>query len=243
MTESPIFEQASPVDDGGPITAVLIDLWETLVPFPVELKQEAFRATAEVLGTLPESLRDLWVSTRQLREAMALRAYLGMLNDQLGGNWSDQQIETAMAVRRASHSKAFARVRPEAVPAFRTLRKMGIKLGLVSNCTSDIPDMLNNSELAGWFDATAFSFEVGALKPNRAIYLAGANSLGVSPSHCLYVGDGSDHELEGARSAGLRPVLLEIDEEREWSGERLPSLSLLPEYLVRVSMDAPIGLR
>lgn len=48
------------------------------------------------------------------------------------------------------------------------------------------------------------------LKPDPRIYLLAAERLEVSPDVCLYVGDGSDHELSGAKAVGMSPALLQI---------------------------------
>ncbi len=83
--------------------------------------------------------------------------------------------------------------------------------------------------------AFAVSCDVGAAKPDRSIYVAAAQALGIEPARLLFVGDGSDDELDGAALAGLTPALVEAktsdtyDTEREavvnWAGIRLQDLS------------------
>jgi HAD superfamily hydrolase (TIGR01509 family) len=47
---------------------------------------------------------------------------------------------------------------------------------------------------------------IGAAKPDRAIYAAAAEDLGIEPARLLFVDDGSDDELAGAaRAASLPP--------------------------------------
>ena len=55
-------------------------------------------------------------------------------------------------------------------------------------------------------DSYTHSYEVGAEKPDAAIFLAAAKSLGVKPSDTLMVGD---HEVDrGAERAGMRVFIL-----------------------------------
>jgi FMN phosphatase YigB (HAD superfamily) len=55
-------------------------------------------------------------------------------------------------------------------------------------------------------DAFTHSYEVGAEKPDPAIFLAAAKSLGVKPSEILMVGD---HPVDrGAEPAGMRVFIL-----------------------------------
>jgi len=74
-------------------------------------------------------------------------------------------------------------------------------------------------------------------KPEPAIFRIMCERLGVEAGDCLYVGDGDDHELEGAREAGMHPVLIRVPDEGddcfrntelEWSG---PRISAIPEVL------------
>lgn len=46
-----------------------------------------------------------------------------------------------------------------------------------------------------YLDDCAFSCEVGAVKPEAAIYDAALNDLGLAPGETLCVGDSSDAEL------------------------------------------------
>jgi putative hydrolase of the HAD superfamily len=53
------------------------------------------------------------------------------------------------------------------------------------------------------FDVTVFSCAVSLAKPDPEVYLLACRELDVPPSETLYVGDGADDELVGARTAGL----------------------------------------
>jgi putative hydrolase of the HAD superfamily len=54
----------------------------------------------------------------------------------------------------------------------------------------------------------------------------------VKPQDCLYVGDGSSHELTGARKVGMHPVQIHVPDEiiyfldeDDWDGTPISSLS------------------
>jgi FMN phosphatase YigB (HAD superfamily) len=62
-----------------------------------------------------------------------------------------------------------------------------------------------------WIDAIkkpTLSFEVGAMKPHAAIYLAAAENVNVPPEHCLFVDD-LEVNVEGARAVGMRGIRFE----------------------------------
>ena len=86
------------------------------------------------------------------------------------------------------------------------VRRRGLKVGVVSNVPADLRPVFEKHGLAGLVDSYTHSFEVGAEKPDPAIFLAAAKSLGVQPSETLMVGD---HEVDrGAERAGMRVFIL-----------------------------------
>jgi HAD superfamily hydrolase (TIGR01509 family) len=86
------------------------------------------------------------------------------------------------------------------------VRRRGLKVGVVSNVPTDLRPVFAKHRLDGLVDSYTHSFEVGAEKPDPAIFLAAAKSLGVKPSETLMVGD---HEVDrGAERAGMRAFIL-----------------------------------
>ena len=98
-------------------------------------------------------------------------------------------------------------------PVLRELRARGLRIGVVSNVPADLRPVFAKHRLDSLVDSFTHSFEVGAEKPDPAIFLAAANSLGVAPNETLMVGD---HPVDaGAERAGMRVFILpgEIDGE------------------------------
>lgn len=205
--------------------AVVFDLWKTLVPLSEQAKRQAFEDTALVLGSTPDQLREPWQRTRRLRETGDLRSYLLALRQELGADWDDEQLEQAMKARTAVHGAEFSVPAAGAVDTLTRLRAAGLRIGLVSNCSSDVRDMLDTSALGSLLDTVVLSAEVGLMKPDAGIFQLAARRLAVEPHTCLYVGDGNDGELDGAARAGMKPILLDLDEGHAWTGTRIRSLT------------------
>ncbi len=206
--------------------AVAFDLWNTLVPFPEATKRQAFTRTAAALGIPEADLAARWAQTRALRETRPVQEYLRWLRTDLAAGWLPQAAAMAAQVRRHVHGQCFTdpAVRASA-GVLRLLRAAGLKTAVVSNCSSDVRDMLTASRLAGLLDAVVLSAEVGVLKPDPAIYTRAAAEVGLRPGDCLYVGDGGDDELAGAATAGMTPVLLDLGDRRQWAGRRVHTLA------------------
>jgi putative hydrolase of the HAD superfamily len=85
-----------------------------------------------------------------------------------------------------------------------------LKIGVLSDCTDEIPILWPASVYADLVDAAVFSCVLGVRKPDQRTYAAVLTDLHVPAERCVYVGDGGSSELSGARTAGLRPVLLRV---------------------------------
>ncbi len=99
---------------------------------------------------------------------------------------------------------------PDTAPTLRALRARGMRIGIVSNVPQDLRPIFAAHGLADLVDAFTHSFEVGAEKPDPAIFLRACEALGTKPGETLMVGD---HPVAdgGALKAGLRFHLLPPD--------------------------------
>ena len=119
---------------------------------------------------------------------------------------------------------------PDVVPALGALRAAGARLAVVSNWDSRLRDILKENGLARWFDAVVISAEVGWRKPHPAIFLRALEETGAAPGEVLHCGDSVGDDLEGARAAGIRAVLLARDGRAAPPGiEAVPDLRALVE--------------
>ncbi len=93
-------------------------------------------------------------------------------------------------------------------PALRTLADAGLKIGLISNTQRPLDVFAAHFELDGLITAAVSSAELGYLKPHPAIFESVLDALGVPAREAVMVGDSVKHDIEGARQAGMRAVLL-----------------------------------
>ena len=101
------------------------------------------------------------------------------------------------------------RVYDDVGPALEKFRARGLKLAVVSNWDERLRPLLTQIGLAPYFGAILISSEVGAHKPDRAIFERASEALRTTPREILHVGDSPDEDLRGAQAAGFRAVLLE----------------------------------
>jgi putative hydrolase of the HAD superfamily len=111
-------------------------------------------------------------------------------------------------------------VGPDVVPTLEELRRLGLRLGVVSNAAYRPRLMLQQLAALGlrdYFDSVTFSSEVGLRKPHPTIYRDALRKLNVDTSRALYVGDRIREDVDGPKKLGMRAVLT-----REWRQEEDP---------------------
>ena len=206
---------------------VIFDLWQTLVPFSVESANEMYGRLVQAWGADPVTFNELWHLRRLERETGPIEPHLRSIAEEL------QLTGDVNAVMRVRRDWTFESLvpRPEALPTLDELRRRGHKLGMISACSQDVPDVWDRTPLGGLFDSTIFSCSVGFSKPDRRIYELCAKELGVEPADCLFVGDGANDELPGAERAGMTALQLRAPGERltadgeRWTGRYVSLLS------------------
>jgi len=206
---------------------VIFDLWETLIDWDREAAEAMVAHVSEVAG---DGFAERW-SRSANRYTAPIRTALvevGVPADVL---------DEVCGIRRDYLRRALV-PRPGAVATLRTLRERGVLIGLITVCSEDIETLWPESEFAGLFDAEIFSSQIGLSKPDPRIYEACCAALGVEPHEAVFVGDGANDELAGARRVGMQTILIHRPGEdpiwpevREWDGLRVTSIPEVLEVL------------
>lgn len=104
---------------------------------------------------------------------------------------------------------------PDALEAISRLQGAGLKLGICSNLASPYGPVLK--ELFPAMDGYAFSYEVGAIKPDPVIYQAICSQMEVEPGHhfgskrgrVMMIGDSKKCDQYGPRLIGVMGLHLD----------------------------------
>lgn len=97
---------------------------------------------------------------------------------------------------------------PDTATVLQGLHRRGIKTAVVSNIAFDLRPAFHALGPEGAVDEFVLSFEVGAVKPDPAIFQAALDRLGVPAERALMVGD-SDEADGGARALGCAFALVD----------------------------------
>jgi putative hydrolase of the HAD superfamily len=216
-------------------SAVVFDFFGTLTPVsPDQVWAGNARRLAAALGVPADAMQralDESFPERITGATGDVRQTLQVLASRIGARPSDDQLAEASRLRREIQESMFV-LRPEALPVIRQLRGAGMKIGLLSDCTSELPDAWARLPLADLVEAPVFSCVEGMRKPDPRLFRTVAANLRTEPAECLYVGDGGGRELTGASETGMRAVLLAGQDwlahrntEVGWTGPRIGSLT------------------
>ena len=97
---------------------------------------------------------------------------------------------------------------PDTAEVLKGLHRHGIKTAVVSNIAFDVRPAFVALGVADYVDEFVLSFEVGAVKPDAAIFETALARLGVEAAHAVMVGD-SDEADGGARAVGCGFTLVD----------------------------------
>jgi putative hydrolase of the HAD superfamily len=128
---------------------------------------------------------------------------------------------------------------PDVVPVLQYLRERGIKAGVLSNTMwprSAHERVFRRDNVLDMFDGAVFSSEIPWAKPHPEAFRAAMAAVGVDdPASCVFVGDRPYDDVYGAKSAGMRAVLIPNSEVPPFDGAVpdaiISRLAELPRHL------------
>ena len=144
-------------------------------------------------------------------------------------------VEAALEELHAYHrtTNLWELVPPAVAPALAALRQRGLKLTIVSNANGKLRVLFERLELAGCVDCLLDSHDEGVEKPDPRFFEIALARSGARRESTIHVGDLYHVDVEGARAAGLRGVLL--DEAGLYPDVDCPRVRSLGELVDQIS--------
>jgi putative hydrolase of the HAD superfamily len=224
------------------LRGVVFDLFGTLVAgWGEQTAADKISEVAEILGVPVPRFRELMATTYALRADGQLGGPAEMLERlcaMIGEHPSPDLVDRAASHRIAQFHEVLRKPLPEVSSLLAVLRDRGINVGLISDCSGETPQIWRLLTWTAPIQAPLFSFCEGVRKPDPSLYRRVSEQLRLTPSECLYVGDGGSHELSGAERAGMRAYQfqpprsdgqqpLQYDPDPHWHGPTVQSLTAI----------------
>jgi HAD superfamily hydrolase (TIGR01549 family) len=213
------------ITENGAVTrCVLLDALGTLVelepPWPLLAAALGIEPGERIERAMRAEMRYYRDHSHEGRDAESIadlrRRCAAIVSGELGRDVTPPQLMAAIRFRAFSDTQ----------PALAELRRLGLRLVCVSNWDCSLPDVLARCGLAGFLDGVVASAVVGARKPDPAIFAAALEVAGCEPSEALHVGDTPAEDVDGARAAGIRALLIGRD-----GGGDIESLAAIRHHL------------
>ena len=206
------------------IKAVLFDLGNTLV------YQNPYKTFQKILGT-----HGITKTTKEIEEAFAkterefdierhsrlsahefymqlnihILKHLGITNSN-----ALQALAENINIQRFKTSKVH--LYRDAKPTLAKLKKMGLKLGLITDDYKiDLEKIMPQVGLQNFFDICVCGDTVGKRKPNPQVFEYALNQLNIRSSEAIFVGDHIDTDYIGAKEAGMTPILIRRESSKQ----------------------------
>ena len=100
----------------------------------------------------------------------------------------------------------------DALPLLRELKRRGIRVGVLSNTMwprTAHEKIFVRDEVLDLIDGAVYSSEIDWVKPHAEAFRAAMAAVGeADPAACVFVGDRPYDDIHGAKSAGMRAVLI-----------------------------------
>lgn len=211
------------------VKLIIFDFWGTLVengifPSPVRQVKYVLRIEepfSEYIVKFEEVLMlkkydDLFSAFKAVCEAFGKEPEKFIL-DKLVGMWN--------------RHKLLAKPFTETIVLLEKLKKDGFKIALISNTDCfTTEEVMDKYDLRKYFDDIVLSYNVNMLKTNPKMYEMILEKLKIGKSDALVVGDSIETDMNGAKDAGIKAVLVDRRGRREFD-PKIRDLSELDNFL------------
>jgi putative hydrolase of the HAD superfamily len=134
----------------------------------------------------------------------------------------------------------------DAIPTLETLKKLGYRMGIISNTSDDhnVQGIVDRLELRPYFEYIITSAAFGIRKPDKRIFQAALDHFQISPDAVAMVGDLLQTDVLGANEMGMYSIWITRRIQKIGDGELaiqpkavVTKLSQIPSLLDDVNRD------
>ena len=191
---------------GTTIDAVIFDWGGTLTPWHNVEPLEAWVAAvgnADLAARLLAAEEEVWIRSRDEHRSATLAEVFAAVD-----------VEHTDEMLRSFHEwwEPHTFLDPDVPDLFHGLRERGIRIGILSNTIwprSEHERIFERDGVLGLIDGAVYTSEIPWTKPHPEAFRAALSAVGVSdPGSAVFVGDRPFDDIHGAKSVGMRAVLV-----------------------------------
>ncbi len=229
-----------------PYRGVIFDLYGTLIDgWDTDQARQRTTELALALGAPLEPFQALMERSYTERATAALGDLPQMLLElcrRVGHHPGPAALDRAARLRVEQFRAVLSQPREETPSILSTLRSRGLRVGVISDSSSETPQLWPTLGWAAPVELALFSWTERRRKPAPELYHKALAGLSLRPDEALYVGDGGSHELSGAEACGVKALRivhhpgnpeahLQFDPDSVWQGAEIGTLTELLAWL------------
>jgi len=190
--------------------------------YPQILNRQAASDLKRIRQQVLEQNPQLAHQISQFRQAVLQQSLAEAGISETEAHWAAKEAFQAFIARR--HDVALY---PESLPLLEELAQ-NYTLGALTNGNADV----TKTPLGKFFDFALKAEDVGAAKPEPALFDHALERTGVNASAMIHIGDSHDHDVVGAYRAGIRSVWFTQQEaSSDFADHVIACLTELPSLL------------
>jgi HAD superfamily hydrolase (TIGR01549 family) len=188
------------------VKLVAFDLWKTLAEKPFSISETIRKEFCPSSSLRHKYFVKLYEEATQKTRWNTVEEMAEDLLKKLGSQATERNI--ARVIDIVCEAEGNFRVYEHSIKMLKVLKVHGYVTGLVSNTNIFSVDYIREkSELLKHIDFPVFSFEVGAIKPDRRIFEELLQRSGCPAEEALMVGDREEDDIIPAKELGMQAIV------------------------------------
>ena len=98
---------------------------------------------------------------------------------------------------------------PDVLPTLQALQGRNFTIGIISDWGANLIPIIGGLDIGRYFDCVIISAVTHHAKPEAALYDLALRRANAIPDYAIHIGDSYIHDVLGARSVGITPILID----------------------------------
>ena len=205
------------------IRAVFFDFYGTLAHWPTAEESQQAAAAAEGIALEQSAIAAAYPAANAYLDAENARSPIRQRTQRerdavfaeyerrllAASGAPDASPDVAARIwQRARNAPDTLTLFPDARDVLADLSALGLTLGVISNMGPELDGTLELLGIADRLPVRSTTSSAGVSKPDPRIFRLALAQAGAQPREAVHIGDSVDADAEGARNAGIAPVLV-----------------------------------
>jgi len=155
-----------------------------------------------------QSNRHTWADEQAIAEFW-LSYYMSLLQPLFAEHDAPRLDELVHAISKEFEKHTNWQLYPDVKPTLEAFQAKGYSLGVISDWNIALGPLLRLFNLTQYFDCLIISAVARHAKPSPTLYDMALERANAIPDYTIHIGDSYIHDVLGARSVGITPILLD----------------------------------